>query len=354
MSYPSRGAPFNPHNRFLRHSYVPMEVETEDDEGNRLVTRVYIEHARNVVNHITTPDIGEMYSVNPYQGCEHGCIYCYARPTHEYWGWSAGLDFETKIVAKPNAPQLVEKFIVTHLPRRYELHLSGNTDCYQPVERRLQITRGILQVCLRYGNPVSVITKSALVLRDMDILEELAKRSSATLLVSVTTLDEKLRRIMEPRTASAHRRLEVVAEAVRRGITCGVMIAPVIPGLNLHEIPAIMRAAAEAGAQFASYTIVRLNGAVAPLFLRWLERHFPERAQRVISMIKDCHGGSLSDYQAGRRLRGEGKLAESVRQLFEVLHEKYFGVRIKEKKQIHQKYAQKSLFDSGLSDISLC
>lgn len=350
MKLPARGAPCNPPSRFLHHSYMPLEIETEDDEGNPLVTTVYIEHARQVVNHITTPDLGEMYSVNPYQGCEHGCIYCYARPTHEYWGWSAGLDFETKIVAKPNASQLVEQFIVRHLPRKYELHLSGNTDCYQPVERRLQLTRGILQVCLKYSNPVTIITKSALVLRDMDILEQLAKRTSVALLISITTLDEKLRRAMEPRAASAHRRLEVIAQASRRGIPCGVMIAPVIPGLNLSEMPSIMRVAAEAGARFASYTVVRLNGAVAELFVRWLERHFPERVHRVLTLIRDCHGGSLSDYQVGRRLRGEGKLAESIRRLFEVFHRRYFGSVIADAPKVSGVFEQKCLFSSEKLD----
>jgi len=257
--------------------------------------------------------------VNPYRGCEHGCIYCYARPSHEWLGFSAGLDFESKIIIKPNAAELLKKELGRRSWRREPICLSGNTDCYQPVERVTQLTRECLKVLLEARNPVLLITKNALVMRDVDILHELAELKLVTATISLTTLDPKVARLMEPRASAPAKRLEAVRCLADAGVPVGVNIGPVIPGLTDEEIPAILAAARDFGANRAGHSIVRLPGAVEPLFVAWLEQHFPLRAAKILSRLRGMHGGELNDSQPGRRHRGDGEHARVIHALFERL-----------------------------------
>lgn len=323
-----RGAQYNAHNKFEQQQYVQEHIEGLDESHLTNPQRqLFFDHPKKLVNVSDSPDLRNMFSINPYQGCEHGCIYCYARNSHEYWGFSAGLDFETKIVVKPNAPQLLEQHFQKRSWTPHPIALSGNTDCYQPVERELKITRKLLRVFLRCGNPVGVITKNSLIERDIDILKELSAEGLVHVYISITSLDEKLRAKMEPRTASAARRLATLEKLSSAGIPCGVMIAPIIPAMNDHEIPQIMEQIANAGALSAGYTVVRLNGAIGPIFLDWLRRNFPERASKVEKQIKALHGGNLNDSQFGRRMQGEGVISENIKQLFRIARNKYLGDR---------------------------
>ncbi len=323
-----RGAQYNAHNKFEQHQFVQEHVEGLDESHlSNPQRQIFIEHPKKIVSKSDSPDLKIMYSINPYQGCEHGCIYCYARNSHEYWGFSAGLDFETKIVAKPNAPQLLEQHFQKKSWQAYPIALSGNTDCYQPVERELKITRKLLQVFLKCGNPVGIITKNSLIERDTDILKDLAAEKLVHVYISITSLDEKLRSKMEPRTASAAKHLATLEKLATAGIPCGVMIAPIIPAMNDHEIPQIMKSIADAGALSAGYTVVRLNGAIGPIFQDWLRKNFPDRAAKVEGLIKAMHGGTLNDSQFGRRMSGEGAVSESIRQIFQVARTKYLGDR---------------------------
>jgi len=311
-SVKGRGAAHNPANRF-------EEIEVDRDPGEGIPeTRVFRDTSRSVITTNRSPDVGFEISVNPYRGCEHGCIYCYARPYHEYLGLSAGLDFETMLFAKADAPGLLARELSAPRYEPQTLVLSGITDPYQPVEKELGITRGCLEVLAHFGNPVSVITKNHLVTRDLDILSELARKRAAAVYLSVTTLDPELRRHMEPRTSSPERRLEAVRALSAAGIPTGVMVAPVIPGLTDHEIPRILEAAAEAGATQAGYIVLRLPYAVAPLFERWLETHFPGRRDKVLNRIRAMRGGKLNDPRFGTRMRGEGIFADEIRALFEI------------------------------------
>ena len=318
-----RGAQFNPDNRFRSQQYVPDEVE-EAEITSRPETQFLTEHPKQILSKVTSPDLPMMYSLNPYQGCEHGCVYCYARNSHEYWGFSAGLDFETRIMVKPDAPALLEKTFRQQNWQPVPISFSGNTDCYQPAERRYRLTRQLLAVCLKYRNPLSIITKNSLILRDLDIIRELARLRLVHVYISLTTLDEDLRLQMEPRTATARNRLKVIQALSEAGVPVGVMAAPIIPGLNNHEIPAILREAAAQGATSAWYTMVRLNGAIGDIFRDWIHKNFPGRAEKVLHHIAECHGGQLGDSRFGVRMSGEGKLAESIRQLFVLSKKKYF------------------------------
>ncbi len=326
--FSGRGAQVNPNNRFLKHSYANEFPEMNDEEMLQAEQTQYIDVvAKTIVNKVESPDSAGTYSMNPYQGCEHGCLYCYARTTHEYWGYSAGLDFERKILVKKNAPELLEKAFQKKNWEPSPIMLSGNTDCYQPIERKLEITRKILEVCLKYKHPVSVITKNALILRDLDILSELAKLHLAHVMVTITSLNEELRQKLEPRTVTYKNRLKVVKHLADAGVAVGVMTAPIIPGLTSHEIPDIIKTAAENGASAAGYTIVRLNGAIADVFKDWLHKNFPDRADKVWNHIKDCHGGQVNDSRFGVRMRGEGKIAESIRSLFKMAVNKYLKAK---------------------------
>ena len=320
-----RGSQFNPANRFLRHHTVPDEMEPAEDEIRAPKTEYFIEHSKRIVNKVESPDLGMAYSVNPYQGCEHGCAYCYARPTHEYWGLSAGLDFESKIIIKENAAQLLREKLSSKSWVPDVISLSGNTDCYQPIEREKKLTRALLEVCLEFRNPVGMITKNALILRDLDLLKELAQLNLVSVAISITTLDESLRQVMEPRTASIAKRFSVMQMLAANDIPVMVMVAPVIPGLTDHDMPGIIERAAACGASDAGYTIVRLNGAVASIFEDWIRTNLPDRADKVLGQIAQAHGGSLNDSKWGRRLKGESEMTDVIARLFRMAKRKYMS-----------------------------
>lgn len=323
-----RGAQLNPANPFLKGEYVTEHIEGLDEPFlHNSKTEYFKELPRKIINKVESPDLGLSYSMNPYQGCEHGCIYCYARNSHQYWGYGAGLDFERKIIIKHNAPEVLAAQLENPNWRVMPLMLAGNTDCYQPVEQKMELTRRMLQVLLQYRHPVSIITKNALILRDLDILTQLDKLSLLHINISLTTLNEDLRSRLEPRTATAAKRLAVIKQLAETGIPVNVMLAPIIPGLNDHEIPELMRRAAENGASSAAYTIVRLNGAIGDIFRDWIKKNFPDRAEKVLNQIAACHGGKLNDSTFGRRMTGEGKWAETIANLFRVSKQKYLGGR---------------------------
>ncbi|MBC7892427.1 MAG: PA0069 family radical SAM protein [Sphingobacteriaceae bacterium] len=323
-----RGAQQNTANHFLKH-----RVEAEDGfaDPEALLpnpkTQFFIETPKKILSTFNSPDLPMGRSVNPYQGCEHGCIYCYARNSHEFWGFSAGLDFESKIMVKPTAPKMLDELFNTPKWLPAVVELSGNTDCYQPAERRFRLTRGLLEVFVKYRNPVSMITKNTLILRDLDLLTQLAERNLVHVYVSLTTLNEELRQAMEPRTVTAAGRLNVIRKLSEAGVPVGVMTAPIIPGLNDHEIPKLLEAAAQAGALGAGYTVVRLNGAIAELFEDWIRKAFPDRAEKVLAQIRDCHGGQLNDSRWGLRMMGEGPLADHIAQLHRLSRNKFMAGR---------------------------
>ncbi len=308
-----RGAAGNPKNRFEKIEVEP-DLDELDPEGPRTI---FLKDAsRSIVARNDSPDIGFDASLNPYRGCEHSCAYCYARPTHEYLGFSAGLDFESKVLVKEDAPELLRAQLSSPRWEPKVLSMSGVTDCYQPIEKKLLITRRCLEVLTEFRNPVAIVTKNHLVTRDVDLLSELARHDAAAVAISLTTLDDDLRRVMEPRTSRPTRRLTAIETLSRAGVPVGVMTAPVIPGLNDHELPTLISAAAEAGASFATYTLVRLPHAVRPLFGDWLARHYPERKEKVLNRIRTIRGGKLNDPRYGSRMRGEGVFAEHIAQLF--------------------------------------
>ncbi|MBC7902109.1 MAG: PA0069 family radical SAM protein, partial [Gemmatimonadaceae bacterium] len=312
-----RGAQINTKNRFLKDERVREHVEGIDEwTDTNEATQYIFQEAKSIVNKVDSPDVGMFYSMNAYQGCEHGCIYCYARNVHEYWGYSAGLDFERKIIVKKNAPELLRKFLMHPKWEGMPITMSGNTDCYQPAEQKFMLTRKMLEVCLEFNQPVGMITKNAGMLRDKDIIAKLAQKRLISILISVTTFDEKLRRVMEPRTTTGLQRIRVIKELSDLGVRMGVMLGPMIPGLNEHEMQRIMKSASENGATFSAYTFVRLNGAVKLLFHDWLQKNFPDRADKVWHMIEDGHGGTVNDSRFGTRMRGEGNIAEMVAQQY--------------------------------------
>ncbi|MFZ0712209.1 MAG: PA0069 family radical SAM protein [Terrimicrobiaceae bacterium] len=316
MDLPKRGATLNPSNRFERMEVI---IDEEFEEDDRHPKTLYLrDGTQTVISYTDSPDIGFGASINPYRGCEHGCAYCYARPYHEYLGFSAGVDFETRIVVKAGAPELLRKELGSAKWRPQPLAMSGVTDCYQPVERKLQITRRCLEVLAEFHNPVTVVTKNHLVTRDLDILRELAAVEAACVNLSITTLDAGLARRLEPRASLPRHRLEAIERLSSQGIPAGVLVAPVIPGLNEHEIPAILRAARQAGAVSAGYTLLRLPYGVKEIFSAWLAEHLPEARERILGRIRGVRDGSLNDSRFGTRMRGEGAQAESIRRLFEV------------------------------------
>jgi DNA repair photolyase len=313
-----RGANINPTNRFEALRYESEDWCEADPEPRSIRTQFFRDDSQTVISYNNSPDVGFDASLNPYRGCEHGCAYCYARPTHEYLGFSAGIDFESRILVKSNAAELLAGELAKASWKPQLLALSGVTDAYQPIERKLQITRSCLRVLAEFRNPVAVITKNHLVNRDADYLAELASLSAAAVSVSITTLDRKLARILEPRASSPSHRIDAISQLCQAGIPVGVNVAPIIPGINEHEIPNITAAAAKAGAQFASYTILRLPLTVAPIFVAWLETHFPERKEKVLSRIRSMRDGKLNNADFGSRMRGAGPLAEQIRQIFHV------------------------------------
>ena len=319
-----RSAQFNPKNRFLKGSYEQAHIEAIDDwEEEERKTSYIFDQSKTIVNEVKSTDVGMLFSANPYQGCEHGCIYCYARNSHEYWGYSAGLDFESKIVVKDNAPALLRKFFERKNWQPQPISLSGNTDCYQPIERRMKLTRQLLEVCLQYRNPVGILTKNALVLRDLDIIQELNKLQLVRVFSSVTSLDEQLRLKLEPRTATYKSRLKMLSTMAQHNIPIGIMNAPIIPGLNDHHMHDVLKAASEAGALWAGYTLVRLNGAIGPIFEDWLRKHFPDRADKVWQLISSCHQGEVYDNRSGVRMRGDGPIAALIQTQFRMYCKKF-------------------------------
>jgi DNA repair photolyase len=311
-----RGAADNPANRFERLALIRDGRRQTDDPAPE--TELLRDAARSIIARNDSPDVGFETSINPYRGCEHGCIYCYARPFHEYLGFSAGLDFETKILVKEDAPDLLRAELSSPRWRPQTIQLSGVTDPYQPVERRLQITRRCLEVMAAFRNPVAITTKNHLVTRDLDILQQLAEHRAAAVCLSITTLDHRLQRVLEPRTSTPARRLDAISVLAEAGIPTAVSIAPVIPALTDHELPAIVTAAAEAGATAANYITLRLPHAVATLFERWLDLHFPDRKEKVLNRMRELRGGKLYDSRFGVRGRGEGHFARQIAELFHV------------------------------------
>jgi DNA repair photolyase len=326
--FKGRGSQIKPQNRFLASQYVTEHTEGLDEalHGNP-ATQIFLEHPKKIINKVNSPDLGMAYSMNPYQGCEHGCVYCYARNTHEYYGFSAGLDFESKIIVKPDAPRILEQQLLQPQWQPSPIMLSGNTDCYQPQERKYQLTRKMLQVLARYRHPVGVITKNSLIRRDIDVLQELASHHLVHVMISITTLNEDLRRIMEPRTASAIKRLQTVEALAQAKIPVGIMNAPIIPGLNHHEIPSIIRMAADHGALTAGMTVVRLNGPIAGIFEDWVRKNFPDRYDKIWNQISSLHGGNVGDSVFGRRMAGDGNIADVIHQLFRTAKRKYMAGR---------------------------
>jgi DNA repair photolyase len=312
-----RGAASNPMNRFERLD-VEVDLDHLDPDAPSPRTEFLVDATRSVISENDSPDVGFRFSINPYRGCEHGCIYCYARPTHEYLGLSTGLDFETKVFVKRDAPQLLRAELMRASWKGDSLSFSGVTDCYQPIERTLKLTRRCIEVLAEFRNPLSIITKSHLITRDIDLLQPLARQGLAVAILSVTTLDPEVSRTMEPRAASPQRRLDAIRELAAAGIPTAVMIAPVVPGLTDHEMPAILSAARAAGAQCCGYVPLRLPFAVKELFEQWLNQHFPDRAGKVLSRIRQLRGGKLNDSNWHSRMRGEGVFADQMKSMFEL------------------------------------
>jgi len=310
-----RGTPSNPPNRFERQK-IEIDAEIRPAQEDLPGVELIRDPSRSIVASNQSPDVGFDVSVNPYRGCSHACPYCFARPFHEYLGYSAGLDFETRILFKPDAPALLRRKLVSPSWEPKPLALSGVTDCYQPAERKLRITRGCLEVLAELRNPTIIITKGWLVTRDVDLLAELAGFEAASVAISVTSLDRGLQRILEPGASSPEKRLAAIETLSRAGVPVGVLVAPVLPAINDHEIPAILEAVASAGAGWASKLMLRLPHGVGPLFEEWLEQHFPERRKKVLSKVRQMRGGKLYDPRWGTRQRGEGVLADHTEALF--------------------------------------
>ncbi|MBC6997419.1 PA0069 family radical SAM protein [Cytophaga sp. FL35] len=324
-----RGAQKKVPNRFLENIYETRDdflefCRIEGEEAQKSKTQFIPIFPKSIINKVTSPDVGMEYSMNPYQGCEHGCIYCYARNTHEFWGYGAGLDFERTILVKKDAPKLLEAKLKSKSWKAQTIVLSGNTDCYQPAEKTYEITRKCLEVFLKYRHPVGIITKNALVLRDLDLLKELAQHLLVGVNVSVTTLSEDTRRILEPRTATIKKRLETINILSKNQIPVNAMLAPIIPGINSHEILALAKAVAENGALSFGFTVVRLNGAIGQIFEDWIRKTLPDRADKVLHQIQECHGGTLNDSRFGIRSRGEGKIAAQIHDLVKLAKRAYF------------------------------
>lgn len=323
-----RGAGLNPGNRFedVRLHVLGEhldEVMSENEDGTQVKTRVWHDRSKTLINRVDSPDLHFNWTINPYRGCEHGCIYCYARPTHEYAGLSSGLDFETIILAKHDAPELLRKEMSNPKWQGEPIMISGVTDPYQPIERELKITRRVLEVMVECRQAISMITKNRLISRDLDLLKELHAHRAVHAAVSLTTLDNGLASVMEPRASSPKGRLEAIRQLAEAGIPTAVMTAPILPGLNDHEIPKLLEAAKEAGACAAGMVLLRLPHQIKALFLEWLQRHFPDRAAKVESLIRQTRDGALYDSRAFVRQRGEGEIAANIQRTFNVFAKRY-------------------------------
>lgn len=311
-----RGARQNVPNQFER-LHLDVDPGALDDDERRSVETVYLrDPSSSILSENESPDIPFTFSLNPYKGCEHGCPYCYARPSHEYWGLSAGLDFETRIFVKENGAQLLSERFQNETWEPQVVSLSGNTDPYQPVERELAITRSCLEVFLRHRNPVTIVTKSGLVRRDIDLLEEMADLDLVNVAISLTSVDDSLAGRLEPRAARPSLRLKTIEALADVDIPVNVMLAPLIPGLNDEQIPGVLEAAADRGARYASYVLLRLPGPVKEVFVDWVEDHFPDRKNRILGRLRSLRDGELNDTEFGQRMRGRGEWARVFRQLF--------------------------------------
>ncbi|WP_240606320.1 PA0069 family radical SAM protein [Phenylobacterium kunshanense] len=295
----------------------------DDGEPRQITTEVAPETARVIITRNDSPDVGFSASINPYRGCEHGCTYCYARPAHAYMGLSPGLDFETKLFFKPRAAELLEAELRKPRYRPEFIHIGGNTDPYQPQERTLRVTRQVMEVLVRFRHPFTIITKSALIVRDLDLLAEAAAQGLTRVAISVTTLDRRLARSMEPRAATPEKRLDAIRRLSAAGVPVSVMFAPSIPGLNDHELEAVLERAAEAGALGAGYVALRLPLEIKDLFREWLESDHPDRARRVMSLVRQMRGGKDYDSQWGSRMRGEGPLADLMSRRFKAAQRRF-------------------------------
>ncbi len=320
-----RGAQSNASGRYesLKHEAFDDGWTVEDAEPKQLQTTLTAEKAKVILTRNDSPDIGFDRSINPYRGCEHGCTYCYARPAHAYMGLSPGLDFESKLFFKPEAARLLEKELSKPTYRPEFIHIGGNTDPYQPQERKLRVTRGVVEVLVRFRHPFSVITKSALIVRDLDLLAEAARMGLTRVAVSVTTLDRKLARSMEPRAATPEKRIDAIRQLTRAGVPVTVMFAPCIPGLNDHEMEAVLERAAAAGASGAGYVALRLPMEIKDLFREWLETDHPDRARRVMSLVRQIRGGKDYDAQWKSRMKGEGPVGELMATRFKAAKRRY-------------------------------
>ena len=310
-------------NKFDQNQRFEMDGLAQTEDSRVVKTECIPVHPKSIVNKVESPDIPFDYSLNPYQGCEHGCIYCYARNSHEFWGYNPGIDFESKILTKAQAPELLKKFLAAKSWKPQPIMLSGNTDCYQPVEKRLEITRELLKVFLDKRHPVALITKNKLILRDLDIIEKLAELKLVSVALSINYDQDEVRRLVEPRTSSVDARFETLRVLSQAGVHTSVLIAPVIPAINDEQVPRIIERAAELGAKDLHYIFVRLNGAIGLLFSEWLQTHFPDRADKVLNRIRDLHGGSLNDSRFGTRMRGEGHWADIFDQQFKLIKRKH-------------------------------
>ena len=340
-----RGAQRNIHNRFFELSHEMRDdfleyCHKEGEVVDKNKTQYLNVFPKTIVNKVESPDVGMAYSMNMYQGCEHGCIYCYARNSHEFWGFSAGLDFERKILVKKDAPKLLENLLKKKSWKAHTIVMSGNTDCYQPAEQKFQLTKQCLEVFLKYKHPVGIITKNALILRDIEILRALAKDNLIAVNISITSLSEDTRRILEPRTTTIKRRLQTVKELSDNGIPVNVMLAPIIPSINSHEILPMAKAVSESGALSIAHTVVRLNGAIGEIFTDWIKKKMPDRADKVLHQIKNCHGGTLNESRYGVRMKGEGKMAKQISDLMALARLKYFRGKTMPKlnTSLHEQY----------------
>ncbi len=349
-----RGAQKNPANRFHEHSHETLDefleyCKNSGESSENTKTNYIPVFPKTIVNKITSPDVMMNYSMNPYQGCEHGCVYCYARNTHEFWGYSAGMDFEKSVLIKEKAPWLLEKKLRSKYWKAETIVLSGNTDCYQPAEQKYKLTRSCLEVFLKYRHPVGIITKNALVLRDLDLIKELNKHKLVGVHISLTSMKESTRRLMEPRTGSIKKRLETIRTLSQKGIPVNAMLAPIIPGINSHEIMDLARAASENGALSFAMTVVRLNGAIGQIFTDWIKKTMPDKAEKVLSQIASCHGGKINDSRFGLRTRGEGNIAKQIHDIGKIAKRRYYKGRNfpKLNRELHKNFkdGQWKLFD---------
>lgn len=341
--HPGRGSLSNQAGRFESTQLAAFDdgwgsLEALQDEPAPQTT-VQADPSRSILSENQSPDIPFRYSVNAYKGCEHGCIYCYARPSHEYLNLSAGQDFETRLFYKPDAPALLEKALRRPGYVCDVISLGANTDPYQPIEKRLQVTRRLLQVALEFGQPVSIVTKGTGVLRDLDLLQALAARNLVQVFISVTSLDSALKRSLEPRAASPTARLRVIADLHEAGVPVGTLVAPVIPGLTDHELESILEAVAKAGARSAHWILLRLPGAVQALFEQWLHQHFPDRATKVLSLLRQCREGAINDPRFGSRMRGSGPVADLIAARFRRA-QKQWGLDQRERLQLDTRHFQ--------------